>query len=373
MIDRDPEVSDASWIVAGGRPSGAGDPLNAPPVPASNFLLDDDGGGASYARGDATPTWTALEMVLGGLEGADAVTFSSGMAAIGAVFELLPVGAHVTIPADCYQGVAGVVADGETRGRWTADRVATDDTDGWLAAAADTDLLWIETPSNPLLLVGDLGAVAAAGRRPGSLLVVDNTFATPLNQRPLDVGADISIQSTTKFIGGHSDLLGGVATTRDPNLLSRLRQIRTLYGATPGALESYLALRGVRTLAVRLAQSQASANVLARRLSAHQAVERVRYPGLPSDPGHALASAQLGGFGSIVTFDVAGGIGPANRVCARLRLIHHATSLGGVESTIERRASIPGQEHLPPGLLRLSVGIETVDDLWADLDRALAD
>ncbi len=370
MIDRDPQISDGSWVVAGGRPTEIGAPLNAPPVLASNYLLGAGGEGVSYARGDATGTWTALEAVLGGLEAAEAVAFASGMAAISAVFELLPVGAHVVIPADCYQGVAGVVAAGEATGRWTADRVATDDTEAWVAAAG-ADLLWVETPSNPLLLLADLAAIGAAPRRSGCLLVVDNTFATPLNQRPLDVGADISIQSTTKFIGGHSDLLGGVATTRDVELLGRLRRTRTLHGATPGAFESYLALRGVRTLALRLERSQASARALAERLAAHPAVERVRYPGLSTDPGHALAAAQLGGFGSIVTFDVAGGGDGADRLCSQVRLIRHATSLGGVESTIERRSVIPGQNHLPPGLVRMSVGIEDVDDLWTDLDRAL--
>jgi cystathionine gamma-synthase len=373
MMDRDPAIGDASWVVSGARPTGPGEPLNAPLVPASNFLLGHGGDGISYARGDTTPTWTALESLLGGLELADAVTFASGMAAIGAVFELLPVGARVVIPADCYQGVAGVVAGGEESGRWKADRVATDDTDGWIAAAPGADLLWVETPSNPQLLVADLATIGAAERRPSSLLVVDNTFATPINQRPLDAGADISIQSTTKFIGGHSDLLGGVATTRDKGLLDRLRRIRTLHGATPGALESYLALRGVRTLALRLERSQASAGVLALRLSTHPGVEHVRYPGLPNDPGHALAAAQLGGFGSIISFDVAGGAAHADRLCSRLRLIHHATSLGGVESTIERRAVISGQEHLPPGLVRMSVGIEDIDDLWVDLDRGLGD
>ncbi len=371
MDERPPGLSDDSWLAAGGRPAEPGDPLNAPIVPASNFLLDEGGAGISYSRGDSTATWTALESLLGGLESATAIAFASGMAAISSVFDLLPVGAHVALPADCYQGVAGVADDGAAAGRWAVERLATDDTAAWIAAAGRADLLWVESPSNPLLLVADLAAIGAADRRPGGLLVVDNTFATPLNQQPLDRGADIAVQSTTKFIGGHSDLLGGVATTRNPDLAARLDRNRTLRGATPGALESFLALRGARTLALRLERSQRTAGVLAERLSGHQAVEHVRYPGLPGDPGHELAAEQLGGFGSIVSFDVAGGGDAADDVCRRVRLIHHATSLGGVESTMERRAAIAGQKHLPPGLLRLSVGIEDPDDLWADLDRAL--
>ncbi len=372
MTGRDPALSDASWVVAGGRPDAAGEPLNAALVPASNFVLGADPDGVSYARGDSTPTWTALEALLGGLERAEAIAFASGMAAISAVLDLVSVGARLVIPADCYQGVAGLVADGEAQGRWSATRIATDDTGSWIAAAEHADLLWVESPSNPLLLVADLVAIGAAPRPAGSLLVVDNTFATPLNQRPLDLGADIAIQSTTKFVGGHSDLLGGVATSRDDDLVARLTRIRTLHGATPGALESYLALRGARTLALRLERSQATAGVLAERLVTHAAVDRVRYPGLASDPGHARAAAQLAGFGSIVSFELSGGGDAADRLCAALSLLNHATSLGGVESTIERRARIAGQDHLPPGLVRLSVGIEDVDDLWSDLDRALS-
>jgi cystathionine gamma-synthase len=200
---------------------------------------------------------------------------------------------------------------------------------------------------------------------------VDNTFATPLNQRPLAIGADVSVQSVTKFIGGHSDLLGGVVTIRDSALLARLRQTRELAGATPGALETFLAVRGARTLAVRLERAQRNAIVLADRLADHPQVLITRYPGLASHPTHDAARRQLKGFGTIISFDVRGGAAAADAVCAQLGLIQHATSLGAVESTIERRASVPGQEHLPPSLLRLSVGIEAVEDLWADLVRAL--
>jgi cystathionine gamma-synthase len=232
-------------------------------------------------------------------------------------------------------------------------------------------LTWLESPSNPLLTVGDLDVICAAPRKHGGILGVDNTFATPLNQRPLALGADVAVQSVTKFIGGHSDLLGGVVSVRDANLLAALRQARELAGATPGTLETFLAVRGARTLALRLERAQHSAMTLAERLARHPHVTLARYPGLASHPTHEAARRQLKGFGTIISFDVHGDSAAADAVCARLQLIQHATSLGAVESTIERRASIPGQEHLPPTLLRLSVGIEAVEDLWADLDRAL--
>jgi cystathionine gamma-synthase len=277
----------------------------------------------------------------------------------------------VAIPSDCYQGVEGVAAHGEQGGRWIVDRYATDDTPSWVAAMQTHDLVWVETPSNPLLVIADLAAITAAERRPGTLLAVDNTFATPLNQRPLALGADLSVQSATKFLGGHSDLLSGTASTTDPELAAALRRHRSLHGATPGMLESYLALRGTRTLALRLERSQSNAALLAGRLAEHPMVDGVRYPGLPDHAGHALAAAQLAGFGSVLSFDIRGGGRAADNLCQSVRLIRHATSLGGVESTIERRSVISGQEHLPDGLLRLSVGIEQPDDLWADLTSAL--
>ncbi len=361
------ELDPRSWLVSGGRPSSPGDPLNAPLAPASNYQLP---AGRSYARSGGTPTWEALEAVLGGLESARAISFASGMAAAAAVFDLLKPGATVVLPDDCYHGVSALAAGRAAAGALSVERHAVSDTEAWLGAATRADLLWLESPTNPLLSIADLRAIGAAPRSEGCLLVVDNTFATPLNQQPLDVGADISMQSATKFIGGHSDLLGGVLTTRRDELFDALVESRTLLGATPGTLEAYLALRGLRTMALRLETAQASAGVLAERLAEHPRVVRTRYPGLASHPQHALAADQLGGFGSLVSFDVESA-GEGDRVCAALRLIQHATSLGAVESTIERRAAVHGQEHLPPGLLRLSVGIEAVEDLWTDLDSAL--
>jgi cystathionine gamma-synthase len=357
-----------SWLVSAGRDRRPGSPLNVPPIPASNFVL---GERRAYSRDDGTPGWEALEEIVGGLEGGASVAFASGMAGIAAIFDQLPVGAIVALPDDCYQGVAGLADAGRRRGRWTVHRVPVTDTARWVELCGVADLIWLESPSNPLLTVGDLDVICAAPRKPGVILGVDNTFATPLNQRPLVLGADVAVQSVTKFIGGHSDLLGGVVTVRDADLLAALRHSRELTGATPGTLEAFLAVRGVRTLALRLERAQRSAMTLAERLASHPNVTLTRYPGLASHPTHEAARRQLKGFGTIISFDVDGAGATADAVCAGLQLIQHATSLGAVESTIERRSSIPGQEHLPPTLLRLSVGIEAVEDLWADLDRAL--
>jgi cystathionine gamma-synthase len=359
-----------SWLISAGRDRRPGSPLNMPPWPASNFVL---GERRAYSRDDGTPGWEALEEIVGGLEGGSSVSFASGMAGIAAIFDQLPTGSVVALPDDCYQGVAGLAAAGQARGRWTVHRIDVADTARWVEMCGVADLIWLESPSNPLLAVADLDLICAAQRKPGAILGVDNTFATPLNQRPLALGADVAVQSLTKFIGGHSDLLGGVVTVRDANLLASLHQARELAGATPGTLETFLAVRGVRTLAVRLERAQNNAMTLAERIARHPNVTLTRYPGLASHPTHEAARRQLKGFGTIISFDVRGDAPAADAVCAGLQLIQHATSLGAVESTIERRASIPGQEHLPPALLRLSVGIEAVEDLWTDLDRALRD
>jgi cystathionine gamma-synthase len=362
-------IKPESWLVSAGRASEPGAPLNVPLIPASNFII---GSGRDYARDDGTPTWEALEEIVGGLESGKAVAFASGMAAIAAVFDQLAVGAIVVLPDDCYQGVAGLAAAGAERERWSVQRVPVDDTAGWIRSCGVADLIWLESPSNPLLTVADLEAICTAPRKPGVIVAVDNTFATPLNQQPLDFGATVSLQSATKFIGGHSDLLAGVATTKDDAFWHVLRKSRELNGATPGALEAFLAVRGVRTLAIRLQRAQHTAMMLAERLERHTLVTCVRYPGLPSHPTHSIARRVLKGFGTIISFDLRGSAEFADSVCRNVRLIRHATSLGAVESTMERRAAIPGQGHLPPSLLRLSVGLEDVDDLWADLDSAIS-
>ena len=349
-----------------------GEPLNVPIVLASNFRAAPAGGvGREYARDDGTPGWEALEQLVSDLEGGPAVCFSSGMAAIAAVLELLPVGARVVVPQDSYTGLRGLLEDGVAAGgRWTLDTIDMSGSGALLAAIQGADLLWLETPSNPMLHLIDIAEICAAARVAGALVAVDNTFATPLLQNPLKLGADFVVHSATKFIGGHSDLLLGVVVTRTAEDHDRLVRRREVSGGTPGALECFLALRGARTLALRLYQSQATAGELARRLGTHPAVFDIRYPGLSSHPQNALAARQMRGFGAVLTFDL-GDADTADKFCGRLQIISHATSVGGVESTIERRAKLPGQEHVPAGMLRLSVGCEHVEDLWTDLMTAL--
>jgi len=359
-------------VTAGRPPSVPGEPMNVPLVLASNFRAGSAEAPVNeYSRDGGTASWQALEDAVGALEGGKALAFGSGMGAAAAILELVPTGAHVVVPTDSYAGVRALLAEGAAHGRWKVSQVDITDTAATKEAAWAADLLWLESPTNPLIDVADLPELCRFGNGTGALVVVDNTFATPLGQRPLAFGADVVLHSATKFIGGHSDLLLGLAVTGDPALAARLVTRRRFGGALPGALEAYLALRGLRTMAVRLARSQESAGVLAERLRAHPAVTRVRYPGLPDDPGHQRAIAQMTGFGAMLSFEVLGGAGPADAVCAAVRIVTSATSLGGVESTMERRAKLAGQEHVPPGLLRLSVGIEHVEDLWEDLDRAL--
>ena len=334
-----------------GRPREAGAPLNFPIGAVSTFS---HGAERIYSRGDGTPAWEALETVLGGLEQADAVVYASGMGAVTAIFSLLDHGSRVLLPTDCYHGVVALAEQAEAQGRLQIERCSVTDTDAWCSQMGTVDLAWLESPTNPLLDVGDLARILSAGAASSTLVAVDNTFATPLRQQPLAMGADLAMQSTTKFIGGHSDLLGGVVTSRQPELIDSLRQARTVMGATPGSLETFLALRGVRTMALRLDQSEASAQELVARLQQHPSVGVVRYPG----------------FGSMVSFDLANAA-VADRFCESLQLVLHATSLGGVESTLERRAGTPGQEHLPAGLIRMSVGCEDVNDLWNDMTRSL--
>jgi cystathionine gamma-synthase len=216
-----------------------------------------------------------------------------------------------------------------------------------------------------------LDVLCDGARAAGATVVVDSTFATPLLQRPLEFGADYAMHSATKFIGGHSDLLLGVVSVRDPERAERLRHTRGLTGATPGALETYLALRGLRTLPVRLDRGQSTALMLAHRLAEHPAIRAVHHPGLDDDPGHDRACRLLDGFGAMLSFELHGGAEHADAVCERVEVVTHATSLGGVESLIERRARYP-EEVSPPSLLRLSVGCEHPEDLWRDLERALA-
>jgi cystathionine gamma-synthase len=328
-----------------------------------------------YGRTD-NRTWQAFESVLGALEGGDALVLSSGMAAITAVLSLVPEGGRVVAPSHAYSGTLALLGQIAERGRLTVTQVDVARTDDVVAALRGAALLWIESPTNPMLEVADVPALCAAACEAGVLSVVDNTFATPLVQRPLDLGADVVVHSVTKYLAGHSDVLLGATVTRADEagreLGARLRAHRHLNGSIAGPSEVWLALRGVRTLALRMERAQASAAELARRLQRHPAVARVRHPSLPDDPGHARAAQHMRGYGAIVTVEVRGGAEAAEAVASAARLWVHATSLGGVESTLERRRRHAAEAlTVPPSLLRLSVGIEDVEDLWADLDQAL--
>ncbi len=363
-----PDWTPETWLIAGGRTRNPGDPLNVPPVLASNFYLPHE---RVYSRAEQTATTDALEALLGGLEGGRALAFGSGMAAAATVFHRLSVGAHITVPTDPYHGVAGIVAEGETQGRWTVERLDQADTDAWIDALSRSDLVWLESPENPLITVADLPAICGAPRPSTALVGVDSTFATPLNQQPLDYGADVVMHSATKFIGGHSDLLAGTLVTRRDDLHEEFYERRLLHGATIGAMEAFLTIRGARTMGLRLAKAQDNAMELARRMEADGRIVRVRYPGLASHGTHEAAKSFMTGFGAMLSFETDGDAARCDAVLHRLELVNHATSLGGVESTVERRASLTGQQRIPPTLVRMSVGCEDVDDLWADLDRAL--
>ena len=353
--------------VATGRNPSPGAPLNVPPTFASTYR---DGGPIEYGRWD-NPTWGAFEQAVGELEGGHAVAFSSGQAATAALLALLEPGAAVMYPDDSYTGTQGLLGELERAGQVRLTAVDVTDTDAILAGLADTDLLWLESPTNPTLAIAELPRVLAAAREAGVDAVVDNTFATPVLQRPLSWGAGAVLHSATKYLGGHSDLLMGVVVARDHLRRDLLIGQRTVRGAIPGVMESYLALRGLRTLPVRVARQNESAAELAGRLDADPRVDRVLYPGLPRDPGHERALAQMSAFGAIVSFEVAGAE-RADALVAALALIVNTTSLGGVETTIDRRRRWPGEERVAPGLLRISVGLEHVEDLWEDLDRALS-
>lgn len=368
----------------GRPPAEPGGPINPPVVMSSTFH---QGGSPAYGR-DGNPTWSALEEVIGALEGGSCLVFSSGLAAIAAVLETLPVPGRVVVPGDAYNGTRRFLGDVAERGRLRFRTVDVADTAGCLDACAsfvgapgrpsgasgrfgDGGVLWLESPTNPLLAVADLAALVAGGHDLGMDVVVDNTFASPLLQRPLDVGADVVVHSATKILAGHSDVLVGAAVTSRPDVLEALARRRSLHGAVAGPWEAWLALRGMRTLALRVERACANAFELARRLCEHPAVEVVRYPGLASHAGHEVAARQMKAFGAMVSFDVKGGGPAADGVVSRLRLMAAATSLGGVETMIERRGRWAGEERLPPGLLRMSVGIEDVEDLWRDLAGAL--
>jgi len=359
----------ATIAVHAGRPDRApGEPLSVPPVLTSTFA---EGGRIGYSR-EGNPTWTALQEAIGALEGGRAVAFASGMGAVASVLDPLPDGAVVVVPRHAYNGTLELLAELSVARGYEVRRVDIADTEQTVAALDRATLLWVESPTNPMLEVADLPALFSAARERDVRTCADNTLATPLNQRPLDLGADLVVHSVTKYLAGHSDVLLGAVVTRDEPLHDHVVGHRTLWGAVPGPVEAWIALRGLRTLHLRVERAQHNASVLAGRLAAHPGVERVRYPGLPDDPGHARASVQMRGFGAMIAVEPRGGVAAADALCRSTSLWVAATSLGGVESTLERRRRWPEESpSVPESLVRLSVGIEDVDDLWTDLANAL--
>jgi cystathionine gamma-synthase len=343
----------ATTAVTAGRPAHEPDsPLNPPLVLASTYVA---GGETEYGR-YGNPTWQAFEDVLGRLEGGRALAFSSGLAAANTVLDLVAHGETVVAPRHCYQGTLAQLADMEQRGRVAVRLVDVTDTEGVISACEDAALLWLESPTNPAMEVADIQAIARGAHEAGVTVVVDNTFATPLLQRPLDLGADVVVHSVSKYLAGHSDVVLGALVTRQDSAYDAFDTRRRGFGAIPGPFETWLALRGMRTLALRVERGQANAQDLAARLRTHPAVEEVRYPG----------------FGAIVAVVVRGGAAAADTFTRSTSLWVHATSLGGVESSLERRRRWAGEpESIPEGLVRLSVGIEDVEDLWDDLSAAL--
>ncbi len=333
--------------------------------------------GYEYAR-TGNPTRTALETCLAALEGAErAVAFASGLAAEDAVFRLLSPGDHVLMADDVYGGTWRQIAKVHQRFGLEVSAVDLSDLDAVRAGLRPTTrYLWAETPSNPLLKILDLAALAELAHDHGARLVADNTFATPALQLPLALGADLVVHSTTKYLGGHSDVVGGAVCT-DAATAEELAFLQNAVGAVPGPFDAWLTLRGAKTLEVRMERHSTNADRIARFLAEHDAVTEVAYPGLPDHPSHDLASRQMSRFGGMVSFRVAGGVDAAKRVAEATRLFFLAESLGGVESLIEHpgimtHASVAGTAlEVPDDLLRLSVGIETVDDLLADLAHAL--
>ncbi|MCA5893655.1 PLP-dependent aspartate aminotransferase family protein [Isoptericola sp. NEAU-Y5] len=369
-------LSPATVAVTAGRPDRVqGGPVNPPVVLSSTFVNQGVSapGDLLYGRMD-TETWHPFEEALAALEGArHGVVFGSGMAAVVAAVGAVPPAGVVVAPRHAYQVSLGYLDDLAARHGVEVRRVDIADTDQVLTALDGAHVLLVESPTNPMLEVADLPVLLAAARERGVRSVVDNTFATPLGQRPLDLGADIVVHSVTKYLAGHSDVVLGAAVTRDDALAAELRAYRTLHGSIAGPMEVWLALRGLRTLHLRVERANANAAELARRLAAHPAVVEVRHPSLPDDPGHDRAAAQMNGFGAILGLRPRGGADAADAVVAALRLWVPATSLGGVESTLERRRRFPTESvTVPEDLLRLSVGVEDVEDLWADLDQALA-
>jgi cystathionine gamma-synthase len=369
-------------IHAGYRPDPATGAVNAPIYASSTFAQDGVGGlrgGFEYAR-TGNPTRAALEAALASIEGGTfGRAFASGMAATDcALRALLRPGDHVVIPDDAYGGTFRLIDKVFTK--WGIDYtpVALSDLDAVRAAVTpETKLIWVETPTNPLLSIADIAGIAQLASTSGSKVLVDNTFASPALQQPLALGADIVLHSTTKYIGGHSDVVGGAMVTNDEELDEAFAFLQNGAGAVPGPFDAYLTMRGLKTLVLRMQRHSENAALVAEFLDGHPAVESVLYPGLPSHPNHEVARRQMSGFGGMVSVRLRGGREAAHQLCARTEIFILAESLGGVESLIEHPAAMThastagSQLEVPDDLVRLSVGIEEAGDLLGDLEQAL--
>jgi cystathionine gamma-synthase len=344
-----PETS----AITAGRPDATPDaPLNHPIILSSTYHA---GGPVGYGR-YGNESWSALEAAIGELEGGKTLSFSSGMAAVSAVFSILPIGAPVVASNQGYSGVMGLLNQLNSTGRLEVRFVEITNTSEVIAAMKGAALVWLESPTNPCLDVADLPALITEAKKLGIGVAVDNTFATPLVQKPLTMGADIVMHSVTKFLAGHSDVVLGSLSTKDEALYARLEESRRFNGSVPGPFEAWLAVRGIRSFPIRFRAAEKNAQELVVRLSQHPKITKVRYPD----------------FGAVVSFEVDGTAEAAQKVCESSQLIAHATSLGGIESLWERRRRWAGESHsVPEQLIRLSVGCEHVDDLWADIQQAL--
>jgi cystathionine gamma-synthase len=361
-------MSPFTKAIMAGRPDLAPDaPLNVPIVLSATFHA---GGPVGYGR-YGNETWSALEEAIGALEEGPTLVFSSGLAAISAVFSLLPTGSVITASNQGYSGTMAVLKTLEESGRVEVRYVNVSNSNEVLGALPGTSLLWLESPTNPGLEIADLPLLIESAKAHGCGVAVDNTFATPLNQQPLVMGADIVCHSVTKYISGHSDVLLGSLSTRDGALFGRLETARRLNGSIAGPFEAWLALRGLRTFPLRFERAQSNALEIAKRLVAHPLVSSVNYPGLESDPFHVRAKSFMNGFGAILSFTLSLSPEETDRVCASSKVITYATSLGGVESLWERRRRWSGEStSVPESLIRLSLGCENVEDLWADIENS---